>query len=90
MNIKRVWYSTKSDLTSPDTVHQILMFGTLEEIKFLKKTIGENILKKIFLAYPKKIYTASALNFIKNFILHIRVSIDEHRYLKFTPRYIGQ
>lgn len=88
MNQNRSWYSPKSDLQSPDVVHQILMFGTLKEIKLLKDTVGENVIKELFLRHPKKIYTASALNFIKNFILHIQTSIDEQAYLKTTPRYI--
>ena len=54
MRIKSVWYS-KADLNSPDSVHQILMFGDLKEIEFLNKTIGRNKVKKLFLAFPKKV-----------------------------------
>ena len=90
MKIKRAWYSSNNDLKSPDVIHQVLMFGTLEEIKYLKKAVGENMIKKIFLSCPKKIYTTPAFNFIKKFILHITSSIDEHKYLKFTPRHIRQ
>ena len=86
MNIKSVWYSSKADLHSPDSIHQILMFGDLKEIEGLKKTIGRDKLKALFLSYPKKIYTSSALNFIKNFILGIDTPIDEQKYLKVTPR----
>lgn len=88
MKTKRVWYSNKADIKSPDTVHQILMFGSLKEIGFLKKTVGEKKIKELFLGFPKKIYTASAFNFIKKFILHISTSIDEQKYLKNTPRHI--
>lgn len=83
---RHVWYSAKVDLKSPDTIHQILMFGKLADIKALKKTVGERALKELFLRYPKKIYTSSALNFIKNFILGIITTIDEQKYLKITPR----
>jgi hypothetical protein len=86
--MNRVWYSSRAKLNSPDTIHQILMFGNLSEIKSLKKELGELNLKKLFLNYPKKIYTASALNFIKNYILGIQSSIDEQKYLKYTPRAI--
>lgn len=86
MNINNVWYAPKSDIKSPDTIHQILMFGTLRDIKSLKKTVGESTVKKLFLQYPKKVYTAPALNFIKNFILRLHSPIDEQQYLKFTPR----
>ena len=86
MDIKSVWYSPKVDITSPDTIHQILMYGQLKDIESLKKSLGETKLKKLFLEHPKKIYTNSALNFIKNFILDITTPIDEKRYLKYTPR----
>ncbi len=86
MNTKHVWYSPKADITSPDTIHQILMFGKLEDIHYLKKTVGETVIKNLFLRFPKKVYTAPALNFIKNFILRLPASIDEQQYLKYTPR----
>ena len=43
-------------------------------------------MKKLFLSYPKKVYTQAALGFVKNFILNITGSIDEAKYLKYTPR----
>lgn len=88
MNTNRVWYAPETDIKSPDTIHQILMFGKLSEIQSLKKTLGESTIKKLFLRYPKKVYTAVALNFIKNFILDITTPIDEQQYLKYTPRAI--
>ena len=88
MDTKRIWYSPKSSLTSADTVHQTLMFGTLHEIRSIKNSMGENVVKKLFLAHPKKIYTLPALNFIKNFILHITDPVDEQKYLKYAPRHI--
>lgn len=86
MKIKQVWYSSKADLESPDTIHQILMFGNLSDIATLKKTVGEDKVKELFLQHPKKIYTNSALNFIKNFILNINAPIGEQNYLKYTAR----
>jgi len=84
--MKQIWYSETEDKRSPDTIHQILGFGTLEDIRSLKSTIGQKEIKELFLRYPKKIYTLETLNFIKNFILNIKDSIDEAKYLKFTPR----
>lgn len=81
-----MWYSPEADSKSPDAIHQVLMFGKLSDIKHLKNTIGENTLKKLFLQYPKKVYTATALNFIKNIILDLKTPIDEQKYLKNTPR----
>jgi len=86
MRIKQVWYSPKAKLASPDTVHQILMFGNLPEIQSLKKNLGEQTVKELFLHFPKKIYTQSTLNFIKKLILKVQNPIDEQKYLKNTPR----
>jgi len=85
---RNVWYSPQSDINSPDTVHQTLMYGSLKDIKNLKNSLKKEDIKKIFLNHPKKIYTASTLNFIKNMILRIKTPIDEQKYLKFTPRNI--
>lgn len=65
------------------------MYGTLDEITSLKKAIGVEKLKTIFLHHPKKVYTSPALYFIKNFILGIITPIDEKTYLKDTPRRVG-
>lgn len=86
MHTKRVWYSSKTDIKSPDTIHQVLMFGKLSEIQSLKKKLGEKKIKEAFLRFPKKVYTNAALNFIKSFILGIKTSIDEQKYLKSSPR----
>lgn len=83
-----LWYTNVNDKKSPEVVHQILAFGTLEEIKNLIKVIGIKKTRDLFLKYPKKIYTSPILNLIKNFILHIPTSVDEKKYLKYTPRHI--
>lgn len=85
--MKQTWYSTTQDTQSPDAIHQILAYGTLDEIRLLKKAIGEETIKKLFLGFPKKIYTSSALYFIKHFILHITNPIDEQKYLRNAPRH---
>ena len=89
MSIKQIWYAKNTDINSPDTIHQILMFGQLKDIKSLKKRVGENEIKKLFLSHPKKIYTSASLNFIKKFILGINTPIDEQKYLKNSPRTLG-
>ena len=86
MNTKHVWYASYSDIKSPDVIHQILMFGKLSDIQSLKRKLGDKTVKELFLRFPKKVYTAAALNFIKNFILRISTHIDEQKYLKYTPR----
>lgn len=87
--MNRTWYSKAAGKNSPDAVHQILAFGTLEDIRSLKKTVGEEKVKKLFIGYPKKVYTERSLNFIKNFILRIKSPLDEQKYIKYTPRHIG-
>lgn len=89
MQTKNIWYSKDAQTSSPDYVHQTLMYGTLEEIKKLQENIGMEEIRKLFLNYPKKIYTNAALNFIKNFILQISSPIDEQQYLKHTSRHTG-
>lgn len=83
------WYTNKTDKKSPDAIHQILAFGTLDDIRSLKTTVGEKKLRELFLNYPKKIYTMPMFNFIKNFVLKINTSIDEKKYLKYTLRRTG-
>ena len=83
------WYTNSKSKKSSDAIHQILAFGNLSDIKLLKKSIGIEKLKSLFLNYPKKVYTASLFNFVKNIILSIHNSIDEQKYLKNTPRRIG-
>lgn len=83
------WYTNTKSKKSPDAIHQILAFGSLYDIQFLKKTMGIKKLKGLFLEYPKKVYTAPLFNFIKNIILGIHTSIDEQKYLKDTRRSIG-
>lgn len=85
--MNHIWYSSTNDKRSPDAIHQILAFGTLDDINALKKTVGEKEIRSLFMKYPKKIYTSSLLNFIKNFILRIPAPIDEQKYLKYTPRH---
>lgn len=86
--MNRSWYTNSAGVKSADAIHQVLAFGTLDEIRLLKKTVGEEEIRELFLQNPKKIYTSSGLNFIKNFILGITSSVDEQKYLKNPPRNI--
>jgi hypothetical protein len=66
------------------------MYATIPEIQQLKKTIGEEKIRQIFLKHPKKIYTNSALNFITKLLLPLTKHIDKQKYLKHAPRNIRQ
>ena len=83
-----VWYQ-KADVFSPDTVHQVLVFGSFEDLKKLKADIGQEKIRQIFIERPKKFYTGPEFNFIKNYVLKIKETLDESKYLKDTPRNIG-
>ncbi|MHB8362693.1 MAG: hypothetical protein ACYDBX_03685 [Patescibacteria group bacterium] len=81
-----VWYSNNKDEKSPDSLHQTFVYGSLDSIMHLKRELGEEESRKLFLTYPKKMYTKASLNFIKHFVLNIEFSINENKYLKDTPR----
>lgn len=69
-------------------VHQILMYGSLEDFNWLKKTYSEDEIREVFIKSPRKVYTGSSYNFIKNYLLGIKEKLPESRYVKTTPRNI--
>jgi hypothetical protein len=72
-------------------IHQILMYGSLDEIGWLFAAYSKKEILAVFTKYPKKIYSLQGFNFIKNFILRIKnIHLDENKYLKTTPRVIGR
>lgn len=83
-----IWYQ-KADPGSPETIHQVLVYGSFEQLKGLESSIGLDKIKRVFTARPKKFYTKPEFNFIKNYILKIKEPLDESKYLKDTPRNIG-
>ena len=71
----------------PYIVHQILAYGTLDEIKWLMKTYGKDVIKKVFLNQPIKVYTPSAFRFSQLLLDVPEVGAD--RYDQTLPRRIG-
>jgi len=64
-------------------VHQILMYGSLDEMGWLFKNYSREEIKEIFVKYPKKIYTPQALNFVKTAVLGIKdVKVKDDDYVK--------
>lgn len=87
--MKYSWYTNIDDSTSADSIHQVLAFGSLDDIRHLREKVGIKKINELFLQHPKKVYTLSALNFIKNFVLKITTAVDEQKYIKSIPRHIG-
>lgn len=76
------WYNRSQKLDSADTVHQILVYGSLKDIQELINKLGRDKVAGYFISFPQKKYTRSAFLFTKNFILNIKKELDESRYLK--------
>jgi len=64
-------------------IHQVLMYGSLEDIGWLFKTYPAEAIKEEFTENPAKIYTKPAFNFVKKFILDLRKrKLKEEDYVK--------
>lgn len=64
-------------------IHQVLMYGSLKQIKWLLDTYGRRTVRKTFLCHPQNIYTPQAFFFIKNIVLNLKkAKINEKNYVK--------
>jgi len=64
-------------------IHQILSYGSLQQIKWLFKIYGKEKIKKVFVRNPVPIYTKPIFYFIKNFILNLKdKELDKKKYIK--------
>lgn len=68
-------------------IHQVLMYGNLEDVRQLKKRYSPTVLKDVFLRHPAKVYTPQALSFASKLFFRLNEPIDERRYLKTSPRH---
>lgn len=63
-------------------IHQVLMYGTLDQIKWLFKVYKKETIKKIFLEEPQRIYNPPAFFFLKDFILGLKnTPVNEKKYV---------
>ena len=69
-------------------IHQVLMYGSLKDISWLKQTYKKNYIKNIFINEPRKLYTESGFNFVKNYLLNISEQLNKAYYVKNLPRNI--
>ncbi|MBI5361309.1 MAG: hypothetical protein HZA48_12095 [Planctomycetes bacterium] len=64
-------------------IHQILMYGSLKQIKWLLDTYGRRTVRETFLRHPQNIYTPQAFFFTKNIVLNLKkTKINEKNYVK--------
>ena len=86
---KYTWYNRAAVLDNPETIHQVMSFGELDEIKAMEREIGIEKIRQVYLQHPKKIYSRPVFLFINKYILNNQEPIDERKYLKNTSRNLG-
>ncbi|MEI6650125.1 MAG: hypothetical protein WCL23_01680 [Candidatus Moraniibacteriota bacterium] len=72
-------------------INQVLRYGSMEDIAWLKSHYASEVLERVFLGHPQKIYSPEALNFVVKIILNLGDTnkIDEQRYLTVSQRNLG-
>lgn len=53
-------------------IHQVLSYGTLEQIRWLFKVYSKREIKRVFEVFPMKVYNFPTFNFIKNIVLGLK------------------
>lgn len=92
--VKRVPKSLQPVLWSVDTnrldlekhkgyiIHQILRFGTLQDINWLFQTYTKNSIRKFFQSHPSRNYAKEDFYFVKNYILGLKGKyLDKDEYV---------
>lgn len=73
-------------------IHQVLLYGTFEELQWLFKAYSKKEIIDVFINKPQKLYPRSMFYFVKNFILQLKdKSLSEGEYVtsisgKIIPR----
>jgi len=63
-------------------IHQVLSYGSIEDIKILLDIYTINEIRNVFINFPKKIYSRPIFLFLKDFLLMINLKLDESSYVK--------
>lgn len=64
-------------------VNQVLSYGTLDEIRWLMETYGQDTVKQVFLNQPMKVYTKQCFGLMKNVLFDLQqVNIPEEKYVQ--------
>jgi len=53
-------------------VHQVLMYGDFDQIRWLFNTYSKKVIVEVFLNKPQKVYTRQALNYVNKFVLGLK------------------
>lgn len=63
-------------------IHQVLIYGTLAEIRWLFSTYTKSQVIKVFLSHPVKLYPKKIYAFVKNYLLGLsQVILDTEDYV---------
>ena len=63
-------------------INQVLIYGTMDEIRWLFATYSKEEVVRVFLTKPTKMYPKEVYCFIKNFILNLKdKELDEQDYV---------
>ena len=63
-------------------IHQVLMFGSLQQISWLESVYSLGEIREVFINSPRRIYTPLAFHFVKNYLLRISKNLLEEAYVK--------
>ena len=64
-------------------IHQVLAYGTLEQIKWLFNVYGRQEVKETFSNEPTRVYDQPSFIFVKNVVLDLEnASLDKKRYVQ--------
>lgn len=80
---------SKLDLEKDKTyiIHQVLSYGTLDEIRWLMGVYGKKTVREIFLSQPMKVYSPPAFK-LSQVLLGVPEARD-YRYDQTLPRRLG-
>lgn len=63
-------------------IPQVLIYGSMDELRWLLHTYGRNTITTDFLQHPKKLFPRSTFLFVKNYLLPLQhVALDEQDYV---------
>lgn len=79
---KYTWYNRVAKLDNPETIHQVMSLGKINEIIEMEHELGMEKIRQAYLKYPKKIYSRPVFFFINKYIIKNQEPIDERKYIK--------